>query len=243
MTENSISVVIPAYNEALRIPSTIRSVSVYLKDRFGESEIIVIDDGSTDGTASAVRGLAGGPCEIRLLKNEGNRGKGYSTRKGVLSSKGALVLMTDADLSTPVEELEKLVAPLREGFDAAIGSRGLKESEVEVRQPRLREGMGKAFNLLVRALVIGGFKDTQCGFKLFRGDAAREVFSKSKIEGFGFDVEVLLIARLMGYRVKEVPVRWLNSPNSKVRLLRAPAGMFLELLKIRLNLLRGFYGR
>ena len=239
--KSSVSVVVPAYNEESRILPTLERLRQYLKGHFREFEIIVVDDGSADNTASVVKALSLELKELNLLRYEKNRGKGYAVRKGVLSSGGAMVLICDADLSAPIEELEKLQTFIEGGFDIAIGSRGLSESDIIVRQPWYREGMGKIFNMFVKTLVFGGIKDTQCGFKLFRGDVARSLFAKSLINGFSFDVEILFLAGKAGYRIKEEPVKWLNSPNSKVRLITDPARMFLELLKIRINWLTGKY--
>jgi dolichyl-phosphate beta-glucosyltransferase len=236
MKRASISVVIPAYNEELRISKTIEKISLYLGGRF-DYEIIVVDDGSKDKTALVVEGLR----SVRLIRNRQNIGKGYSVRRGILEAKHRLILMSDADLSTPIEEIEKLLPFIEEGFDIAIGSRGLKESDIEVRQPWYREGMGKIFNLFVRSLVIGGIKDTQCGFKLMKGDAAKKIFERCRINGFGFDVEALFIARKMNLMIKEVPIRWINSPNSRVRLVGDPIRMFFDLLRIRANWFMGRY--
>ena len=240
--KSSVSVIVPAYNEESRIPSTLERLCEYLKCHFREFEIIIVDDGSSDDTASVVKALSLKLEELKLIQYEKNMGKGYAVRKGVLSSVGALVLMCDADLSTPIEELEKLRTLIDEaGFDIAIGSRGLRESDIIARQPWYREGMGKIFNMFVRTLVFGGIKDTQCGFKLFRGDVARNLFASSLINGFSFDVEILFLARKTGCRIKEEPVKWLNSPNSRVRLIRDPVKMFFELLKIRINWFAGRY--
>jgi dolichyl-phosphate beta-glucosyltransferase len=238
-----LSVVIPAYNEESRIPPTLEKLHRYLKDRYGDFEIIVVDDGSSDNTPSAVENLGQKLDGIRLVRYAENRGKGYAVRTGVLASRGTLVLMCDADLSTPIEEIEKLKRFIRDGFAVAIGSRGLKESDILERQPWYRENMGKMFNLFVRILVTGGIHDTQCGFKLFRGDIARELFSKSLIDGFSFDVESLFLAKESGYTIKEVPVRWINSPTSRVRIMSDPVKMFLELFQIKVNSLLGRYNR
>jgi dolichyl-phosphate beta-glucosyltransferase len=178
---------------------------------------------------------------IKLLRNNTNMGKGYSIKRGILASSGDSILMTDADLSTPIEELEKLSEWINRGFDIVIGSRGLKDSDIAIRQSWYREKMGKIFNLLVRAVVIGDFKDTQCGFKLFRGSVAKEVFKKSIINGFSFDVEILSIASRSGFSIKEVPVRWLNSPRSTVSIFRDPLIMFFDLVRIRLNHMLNIY--
>jgi len=207
MRDESISVVIPCFNEEARISPTINRIWEYLEGHFKEFEILVIDDGSVDKTTSRVGSLSESMRKIRLLQNDTNMGKGFSIRKGVLASSGDLILISDADLSTPVEEAENLLSWIDKGYDIAIGSRGLKESAVIVRQPWYRENMGRIFNLIVRTFVIGGFKDTQCGFKLFKA-VAKEVFRKGVINGFSYDIEMLLIAKKMGYSMKEVPVIW-----------------------------------
>jgi len=237
----ALSVVVPAYNEEERIGSTLERMSEYLRENIPAYEIIVVDDGSADGTAEVVEGIGSKHGNIRLIRYPRNAGKGFAVRKGVLSSTGDLLLMSDADLSTPIEELERLLPFVREGFDVVIGSRGLPESDIVMRQPWYRERMGKTFNSLVHMLAVGGIHDTQCGFKLFRGDTAKTLFRKGLIDGFAFDVEILILAKKAGYRIKEVPIRWCNSPNSRVRLISDPAKMFMELLKIRVNLISGRY--
>jgi dolichyl-phosphate beta-glucosyltransferase len=241
--KDSLSVVVPAFNEEPRLPGTLKELSTYLNANFREYEIIVVDDGSSDGTASIVKGLGRELPNISLLSYPLNAGKGYATRKGVLSSSKDLVLTCDADMSTPIREYEKLVPFVRDHFDIAIGSRGLEDSEIVVRQPWYRELMGKTFNVFVRTLVFEGIRDTQCGFKLFRGDVARRLFKDSIINGFAFDVEILFLARRSGYKIKEVPIQWLNSPNSKVRIMSDPFKMFLELFRIKANRLFGRYDK
>ena len=232
-----LSVVIPAYNEEKRIGRTLRKISEYLLEKGYPYEIIVVDDGSTDGTTALVREIAQEvPC-IRLLENNGNRGKGYSVRKGVLSSKGQLIIFSDADLSTPIEELDKLKVWIETGHNIAIGSRALPESEILLPQPWYRQCMGKVFNRLVRFLVVSEIKDTQCGFKLFMGGVARSLFKKQTIDGFGFDAELLYLAKKSGYSVREVPVRWINSPDSRVNILRDPFLMLRDLIIMRKNYL------
>ena len=223
-----MSVVIPAYNEERRLPPTLRTVVAHLRDRGLPFEVVVADDGSQDGTA----GLAGeiGP-EVRVLRLP-HRGKGAAVRAGVLAAVGDLLLVTDADLSTPIVELDGLLGALRR-CEVAIGSRHVAGSRVAVRQRLDRRLMGRAFNLLVQALLLPGLRDTQCGVKLFRRDVAMAVFERCRAEGFAFDVEVLSLARQLGYRVAEVPVEWRNSPDSRVRPLLDVPLMFLELLAIR----------
>jgi dolichyl-phosphate beta-glucosyltransferase len=233
--------VIPAYNEESRIVPTLEKVHAYCAGRFKRSEIIVVDDGSKDNTASLVKNLGIRLNKIKLIHYPQNAGKGHAVRKGVLSSIGNLLLICDADLSTPIEELEKLITFIHCDYDIAIGSRGLSESNILQRQSWYREAMGKTFNVFVRMFAIRGIKDTQCGFKLLRGDVARALFSTSRIDGFSFDVEVLYLAKKAGYMIKEVPVRWINSPFSRVVLMSDPMKMFLELLLIRFNALTGKY--
>ena len=229
-----ISVVIPAFNEEKRIAPTLTAVCDYLTRNAQSFEIIVVDDGSSDETARIVSDLAAEKGSIRLLHRPANRGKGSSVRKGILEALGDLILISDADLSTPIEEVEKFLPWIEKGYDIVIGSRGLKESDIIRKQPWYRQSMGKIFNVLVSALVFGGFNDTQCGFKLFTSKAAKDIFRGARIDGFAFDVEALFLAKKLGYGIKEVPVRWLNSPYSKVRIVRDSSRMFLDLLKIRL---------
>jgi len=233
---DSLSIVIPAYNEEKRLPQTLRQVLDWLAlGAFSFREVIVVDDGSRDGTARVVEEFAKASACLRLVKDPGNRGKGYAVRHGMLEAKGEWILYTDADLSTPITEIEKLCrAASEKGAKVAIGSRALDRSLVEVHQPALRELSGRAFNLVMRAVTGLSFRDTQCGFKLFRADAAREIFSRQKQEGFSFDVEDLLIAKKLGLRAVEVPVRWANVEGTKVRLTQGMMS-FVDLVKIRMS--------
>jgi dolichyl-phosphate beta-glucosyltransferase len=233
----SISIVIPAYNEEKRLPATLSKVKAYLASTSWEfTEIVVVDDGSRDATVELAR-----KAGVRLLQNPGNRGKGYSVRHGMLEAKGDWRLFSDADLSCPIEELEKLwSAAEHEHAQAAIGSRDLDRSLIGVRQPLFRELGGRFFNLVIRLITGLPFHDTQCGFKLFEGGAAREIFRRQRVERFGFDVEVLFIARRLGYRTLEVPVRWNDVAGTKVMMLGALAA-FLDPLKIRWNSIAGKY--
>jgi dolichyl-phosphate beta-glucosyltransferase len=233
--ETKLSIVIPAYNEALRIGKTLDRICVYLEGRGYPHEIIVVDDGSTDATDEVVRKSMEHHPAISVLRNDGNMGKGYSVRRGVLRSKGASVLLSDADLSTPIEEVEKLDQALEEGFDIAIGSRAVSGSRILKKQPWYRQFMGMTFNTFIRALAVIEIRDTQCGFKLFTGDAAKRVFALQRIERFAFDVEALYLAKKMGFGIKEVPVVWIHSPDSKVGIFKDSLQMMRDLLKIRLH--------
>ena len=215
-----LSVVIPAYNEEKRIGKTLEDIISYLKIKDFKNEIIVVNDGSTDSTVEIVKRYEKMVHRLMIVENEFTMGKGYSVRRGMLESKGDLVLFTDADLSTPISEADKLLLWLRKGCFVAIGSRDMKDSEVEITQSLLRRSMGKAFNKIMKLIVFTGYKDSQCGFKCFKRHVVDNVFRKQKIKGFAFDVEILLISRQQGFRIKEVPVRWRNSPYSKVHIIR-----------------------
>jgi dolichyl-phosphate beta-glucosyltransferase len=233
-----LSVVIPAYDEAERLPATLERILAHLRARGVSFEVVVVDDGSRDATAERAR-AAGGEA-VRVLRNEVNRGKGFSVKRGMLAARGARRLMTDADLSTPIEELARLEAALAEGHDVAIGSRAVRGARIEVRQPWYRENLGRLFNLLVRAAVLPGVKDTQCGFKLFTAAAAEQAFGKARLAGFAFDVEVLYLARRAGQRIAEVPVVWRNHAATRVGHVRGFLA-FLDVLRIRVNALLGRY--
>jgi glycosyltransferase involved in cell wall biosynthesis len=233
---DSLSIVIPAYNEESRLPQTLRLVLEWLaRGNFSFLEVIVVDDGSRDGTARVVDEFASENALLRLVRNPGNRGKGYAVRHGMLEAEGEWILYTDADLSAPIEELEKLCRAAREHNAAiAIGSRAVDRSLVEVHQPALRELSGRCFNLVMRLVTGLPFRDTQCGFKLYRADAARQIFSLQKQDGFSFDVEDLLIAKKLGVRTVEVPVRWSNVEGTKVGLSQGIMS-FLDLIRIRMD--------
>jgi dolichyl-phosphate beta-glucosyltransferase len=214
---------------------TLAHIRDYLSSKNYAYEIIVVDDGSSDGTAEAVKESAlFKDGRIKLISNGINRGKGFSVRRGIAESRGEYVLLTDADMSTPVEETEKLLKALNEGIDIAIGSRSVSGSDVRVHQAWYRELMGKTFNLFVKLLIVGDFKDTQCGFKLLKGAPARKLAEAMRINGFCFDVEMLYLAGKKGSRIKEVGVIWDNSPQSKVKVIDSSVGMFLDLFRIRL---------
>ncbi len=236
-----LSVVIPAYNEELRIAKTLEKIFLYLEKQPDTYELIIVDDGSEDSTVQVVQDILKRIDHGMLLRNGENRGKGYSVRHGGMHSCGEYILFSDADLSTPVEEVEKLFLYLKQGYDIAIGSRGLKESDIQIHQPWYREGMGKIFNRIVRVLMLTNFSDTQCGFKLFRGAVAKEIFARQTIDHFSFDVEMLFIAVCRGYKIKEVPIQWFDESNTRVNALNDSAKMFIDLLKIRYNAWMGKY--
>ena len=227
-----ISIVIPAFNEAMRLPATLDRVERYLATINVAAEVIVVDDGSRDATAEVVRQHAARWPQLRLLAAERNGGKGAAVRLGMAAARGRYRVFSDADLSVPIDDMEKLLRPLRAGAGVAIASRGLRDSQVELHQPWYRETMGKIFNRLVRIFVLGGLNDTQCGFKAFTAEVAVRVFQQLQTRGFGFDVEVLYRAQQAGYKIVEVPTRWINSPQSRVHPIRDSTMMFLELLAI-----------
>jgi dolichyl-phosphate beta-glucosyltransferase len=231
---DSLSIVIPAYNEADRLPQTLDRILEWLHEqRFKFQEVIVVDDGSRDATAAVAEEYSKPPSPIRLLRNPGNKGKGYAVRHGVLDAAGEWILYTDADLSSPIEEQQKLYsAALAQNAVIAIGSRAVDRSLVAVHQSAFREYSGRFFNLVMRTVTGLPFHDTQCGFKLYRADAAKEVFSRQEQDGFSFDVEDLVIAKKLGLRAVEVPVRWSNVEGTKVTMAQGIRS-FTDLLQIR----------
>ena len=243
MSGHFVSVIVPAYNEGDCIQSTLGKIADYLRGRFSRFEVIVVDDGSTDDTGGRISQFAAREPAARLLAFPENHGKGFAVRQGVLAARGDAVFFTDADLSTPVEEIEKGLAGLEAGHSVVIASRRHSASVIARHQGRGREAVGRAFNLFVRSLLSLPYDDTQCGFKCFTGAAAREIFSLARIDGFAFDVEALVIARSLGYRVQEIPVRWTNSPDSKVRPVRDLLFVLRDLLRIYGNDRKGLYRR
>lgn len=223
-----LSLIIPAFNEEERIGSTLEKILEYLKKRDFLFEILVIDDGSIDSTVKVAESYG-----VKVISQASNQGKGAAVRRGMLEAQGNIRLFSDADLSTPIYELEKVLPEFDRGNDIVIGSRALQQELIKQHQPWYRETMGKTFNLIVQKLVIKGIKDTQCGFKAFRKDAAEKIFKNAKIDGFAFDVEALFLANQYGFKVKEVPVEWYNDDRSKVNPIFDSIKMILEILKIR----------
>ncbi len=237
------SIVIPAFNEAGRIPATLKSVVECIRQQGWSAEVIVVDDGSTDATAQVVRDFAANAPEVRLLKNPGNRGKGYSVRSGLLQALGEVVMFTDADLSAPMEEAEGLFAAIAEGADIAIGSRWLDRGRQTHRQPLYRQFFGRCFNAVTRLVMGLQFADTQCGFKAFTRAAAQTVFQLQTIERWGFDPEILFIALKRGYRIQEVPVSWAHDERTRMSYLKDGMKMLEEIAIVRWNALLGRYGK
>jgi glycosyltransferase involved in cell wall biosynthesis len=237
------SIVIPAFNEKARIPATLEAVLHCIRDRQWKAEVIVVNDGSTDSTAQIVRDFARSAPEVRLMENPGNRGKGYSVRAGLLAAQGEVVMFTDSDLSSPIEEAALLFAAIAEGADIAIGSRWLESNRQTQRQPLYRQFFGRCFNLVTRMVMNLPFADTQCGFKAFTRQAAQTVFQLQTIEGWGFDPEILFIAGKRGLIVKEVAVTWAHDERSRVSYLRDGLKMLRELASIRFKAFCGRYNK
>ena len=237
------TIVIPAYNESSRIPATLQSVVECIRSRGWSAEVIVVNDGSTDTTAQVVRDFARNAPEVRLLENPANRGKGFSVRAGMLAALGEVVLFTDADLSAPIEEAERLFAAIADGADIAIGSRWLEKDRQTHRQPLYRQFFGRCFNALIRAVMGLKFADTQCGFKAFTREAAQTVFQLQTIERWGFDPEMLFIALKRGFWIIEVPVSWAHDERTRMSYLKDGMKMLQEIAIIRWRAFRGLYGK
>lgn len=228
--ELKLSLVIPAYNEETRILSPLQEAQKYLDESNLTYEIIVVDDGSSDNTCKVITDNF---PNVRLIRQDNNKGKGAAVRRGMLEAKGEICLFSDADFSTPIYELQKVLKTIPEKAEIFVGSRALDYSMIKEHQPWHREFMGKTYNKFVQAIVLKGIKDTQCGFKAFTKEAAVNVFSSSKIDGFGFDIEALYLARKMGYTLAEVPVEWYNDERSTVSPIKDSLRMFFELFKIK----------
>jgi dolichyl-phosphate beta-glucosyltransferase len=237
------SVIIPAYNEGARIQSALTEVLRCIRQRGWGAEVLVVDDGSTDDTAKIVTAIAASNPEVRLVRNPRNRGKGYSVRHGMLNAAGDILMFTDADLSAPIEEAERLFQALREGADIAIGSRWLERNRQTLRQPLYRQFFGRCFNAVTRGVMGLPFADTQCGFKAFRRPVAQRIFQLQRIERWGFDPELLFIALKKGYIVREVPVTWGHDERSRLSYLKDGLKMLEDIAYVRWNALIGVYSR
>jgi dolichyl-phosphate beta-glucosyltransferase len=235
------SIVIPAFNETARIDAALREVVSCIRSRGWDAEVIVVNDGSTDSTARQVLDFSMSASEVRLIENPGNRGKGFSVRNGLLQARGEIVMFTDADLSAPINEAERLFAAIQNGADIAIGSRWLDRSRQVHKQPLYRQFFGRCFNMITRSVMGLKFHDTQCGFKAFTRQAAQTVFQLQTIEGWGFDPEILFIATKRGLRIEEVPVTWGHDERSRISYLRDGFQMLREMITIRRNALMGRY--
>jgi glycosyltransferase involved in cell wall biosynthesis len=235
------SIVIPAYNEGARIPGTLKEVVDCVRSRGWSAEIIVVDDGSRDNTAEVIRAFAATAPEVRLVQNPGNRGKGFSVRNGILQAMGEIVMFTDADLSAPIEEAERLFTAIAGGADIAIGSRWLERTRQTIRQPLYRQFFGRCFNAVTRAVMGLPFADTQCGFKAFTRAAAQTVFQLQTIERWGFDPEILFIAIKRRYRIEEVPVSWAHDERTRMSYLKDGMRMLEDIAIVRWNALLGRY--
>jgi dolichyl-phosphate beta-glucosyltransferase len=243
MTYPQYSIVIPAYNESARIGGTLQAVVACIRQRGWNAEVIVVDDGSHDDTAEIVRAFAVNAPELRMIHNPGNRGKGYSVRNGILQSLGEVVMFTDADLSAPIEEADGLFAAIAGGADIAIGSRWLERTRQSIRQPLYRQFFGRCFNVVTHAVMGLPYADTQCGFKAFTRAAAHTVFQLQTIERWGFDPEILFIARKRGYRVVEVPVSWAHDDRTRISYLRDGTRMLQDIAIVRWNAITGRYNK
>jgi glycosyltransferase involved in cell wall biosynthesis len=237
-----LSIVLPAYNEEQRISSSLEQIRQWMQSKSFPVELILVDDGSSDRTPAILAEFQKATPDCQLLRNQPNRGKGFSVRRGVLEAQGKYALFTDADLSAPIEEADKLLAAIEQtGADAAIGSRALDRLLIGVHQPWTREFSGRCFNLLVRLFTSLNLRDTQCGFKLFRCQTTRRAFELQRVEGFGFDPEILFLIARRGGKIQEVPVRWNDNPATRVHFLRDSTRMFLDLVVLRWRAFTGKY--
>ena len=241
MASPQLSIVIPAYNEGARIERTLDRVMSCVEQQGWDAEVLVVDDGSVDETPAIVARWMEAHPRLHLVKNEGNRGKGYSVRNGLLQAAGEVVMFTDADLSAPMEEAERLLAAIADGADVAIGSRWMDKTRQTIHQPLYRRFFGRCFNWVTRTVMGLPFKDTQCGFKAFRRPAAQVIFRLQRIERWGFDPEILFIARKLGYQIREVPVTWGHDERSRMSYLKDGMKMLEEMAVIRANSIAGRY--
>ena len=236
-----LSVIIPAYNEEKRLPKTLREIDKYLKKQDYESEIIVVSDGSTDRTVGVTKNLMAEVRNLRLVEFKKKRGKGFGVRQGMLEAKGDFRVFTDADNSTSIDQIEKMWPEFQKDFDVVIGSRDIKGAIIAVPQSWFRRRLGDIFNLIVQIISgLWGIWDTQCGFKGFTQKAAKDIFPKAIIDGFAFDVEVLILAKKLEYKFKEIPIVWMNDPESKVKF-KSMVEMLIDVLKIKLNFIKNIY--
>lgn len=237
-----MSVVVPAYNEEQRLPQTLKSIGDYLSRQPYAYEILVANDGSKDGTAAVVEGLIGKIAKLKLIDNQANHGKGYVVRQGMLAARGQIRLFTDSDNSTPIEQVEKLLPYFKEGCDVVIGSRDAKGAKLEPPQPLIRRFLGEGWGLLTNIMVgTWAIEDTQCGFKAMTAKAVQEIMPRCKIDRFAFDPEILTLARMFKFKIKEVGILWKNDTRSTVKV-SSMVKMFQDLMRIRLNLIKGIYG-
>ncbi|MCM8829952.1 MAG: glycosyltransferase family 2 protein [Candidatus Omnitrophica bacterium] len=230
-----LSIIIPAYNEEKRLGTTLERIYTYFQNTGLIFEIIVVDDGSKDGTVNLVKNFSIDHPEVKLRCHLKNKGKGAAVKTGVLSAEGDIILFTDADLSTPIEEFEKLKKAIDDGYDIAIGSRGVVGAKVKVKQNFIRRLIGMIGCYIIKMMVVNRFADTQCGFKMFKNPCGKKLFKEQMITGFAFDVEVLYKAVKNGYRIKEIPVEWLNSSESKVSVIKDPLKFLKDLMRIRMG--------
>jgi glycosyltransferase involved in cell wall biosynthesis len=242
-TVPDLSIIIPAYNEESRLPETLAKIAAWIRESGRETEVLLVDDGSTDRTAVVAENMRSQLPALRLISNGVNRGKGFSVRHGMLEARGRLALFTDADLSAPIDEAGKLLTAVDGGYQVAIGSRAMNRSLISARQSLFREFAGIVFNTVVRLCLRLPFVDTQCGFKAFQREPCKIIFEQQRIERFGFDPELLYLARHHGLRATEIPVRWAHSPGTKVSMFRDSVQMFADVFIIRWNALAGRYPR
>jgi dolichyl-phosphate beta-glucosyltransferase len=235
-----LSIIVPSFNEELRLPASLARIAEFVAGSGRSTEVLVVDDGSTDRTAEVAGSYADRIANLRVLENGENRGKGYSVRHGMLEAKGEVVLFTDADLSAPIEEADKLLETMQQ-YDVAIGSRAMDRSLIKVHESAFREFAGIVFNRMVRIVLWLPFVDTQCGFKAFRRERCRILFEQQRIERFGFDPELLYLARHHGLKAVEIPVRWSHSPATKINMMRDSIQMFVDVFTIRWNAMLGRY--
>ncbi len=241
MQKIHLSVVIPAYNEGKKLPHTLPKMYDYLKQQSYNWEILVVSDGSKDNTAQVIRDLSSQIENLRLIDNKENHGKGYVVKQGMLSAKGEYRLFTDADNSTSIDHIERMWPEFKKGHDVVIGSRDIEGAKLAVPQPFWRIMIGNTFNFMVQMMCgLWGIPDTQCGFKGFSRKAAVDIFSRTRVSRFAFDPEILVIAKKMGYKIKEVPVTWINDKRSSVKF-KSMVKMLIDLFEIRLNMIKGLY--